>query len=492
LLELHATVGENVDKPHSLHLVKPKILLGNLTRQLKREKAGAEKYLEEFKGAEDDLERSRAFTRLSCLNITFYDILWSIIKKQRGLISALREVEVPVSHKPVREGTKRNLTKVDAMVDNGAEWIKVITADPRRLVFQMTNAGWDWDAGEGEPGIEIIDREDSGMEALEMIRDLIAAASVSRAGSYYYRTPRVRVVFPRVIEGQDSHIDSLINIIRSLGERYNVTLIVQCGPDVLLPEPDEPPLEDILLRLLPREDFTFTPVLNLDCTILFNLGSDTAHFTPDTFESRHEARIKEDLDDERKNGPRLPKNIYPALGGRKLVCTEQVAVNFLNTVLDIGTETEIARAKLLIRDEEPPGTEVSESERKVLLEEFQKLSVHTVPDDLQLPIRVVKTPTPAEVEALVKSGALPRMLADLDEKKFKSMNVSAILQGWVHEQTTITSNRQVMNLLNQILDDPDNEDKNATNAFHVWMAPFGRRLAAKPRQYQEGEISQVS
>ena len=480
LLELHAAANESVDQPHSLRLVKPKIILGNLTRQLKRENSGAEKYLEEFKNAKDDLEKSRAFTRLSCLNITFYDILWAVIKKQRGLIAALREVEVPVAHKPVKEGSKRNLTKVDAMVDNGAEWIKVITADPRRLVFQMTNAGWDWDVDEGEPGIEIVDHEDSGMEAIEMIRDLIAAASVSRAGRYHYRTPRVRILLPKITEGENGHVDALINIIRGLGKRHNITLTVQCGPEILAADPDEPPLEEILLRLLPREDFTFTPVLNLDCTILFNLGSDTAHFSPDSFESRHEARIKEDLDDERKNGPRLPKNIYPALSGRKLVCTEEVAVNFRNTVLDIGTETEVSRAKILI-PEDNPSTDVSEAERKALLKEFQKLSVHPVPDDLQLPIQVVKTPTHDEVMALVEAGALPRMIPNLDENKFKSMNISAILQGWVHEQTTITSNRQVMNLLNQILDDPDNEDKKATNAFHVWMAPFGRRLAAKPK-----------
>ncbi|CAI4213048.1 unnamed protein product [Parascedosporium putredinis] len=370
------------------------------------------------------------------------------------------------------------------MVDNGAEWIKVITADTRRLVFQMTNAGWDWDVNEGEPGIEIVEHDDSGMEALEMVRDLVAAASVSRAGRYYYRTPRVRILLPKIIEGENGHIDALINMLRGLGKQHNVTLTVECGPELLTADADEPPLEEVLLRLLPQEDFTFTSVLNLDCTILFNLGSDTAHFSPDSFESRHEARIKEDLEDERKNGPRLPKSIYPALGSRRIVCTEQVAVNFLNTVLDIGTETEVLRAKILIQSVDCAAAEVSDEERRSLLREFQQLSVHPVPDDLQLPIRVVNTPSEEEVHALVESGALPRVLATLDEEKFKSMNISAIVQGWVHEQTTITSNRQVMNLLNQILDDPDNEDKKATNAFHVWMAPFGRRLAAKPRNNQ--------
>ncbi|CAI4213047.1 unnamed protein product [Parascedosporium putredinis] len=72
LLELHTGAGnDDANQPHSPRLVKRNIILGNLTRQLRREKAGAEKYLEEFKTAPDDMERSRAFTRLSCLNITF-------------------------------------------------------------------------------------------------------------------------------------------------------------------------------------------------------------------------------------------------------------------------------------------------------------------------------------------------------------------------------------------------------------------------------------
>lgn len=460
---------------------KPRILLTNLTRQLQRERDGASRYLAEFLSADDAVARDLAFTRLSCLNITFYDTLWAVLKKQRGLVSALREIEVPGPRSPSRKGARRNMAKVDAMVENGAEWIKIITADARRLLFQMTGAGWDWEVEEGEPGIDLRDDDESGIEAIDTVRDLVAAAAVSRVGPYHYQTPRVRVMFPRITEGESAHVDALIGMIRTLGAGHNVTLSVECGgPDS--PMNGEPVSDDALLKLVPREDFFFSPVVNLDCTILFNMGSDTAHFLPDSFQSRVEARIKEDLEDERKNGPRLPRSIYPALGGRTLVCTDEVAENFRNTVLDIGTDTEIDRASILLPpvDSPIPTPPPTEAERKEAMKRFQDLSVHPVPPDLQLPIQVVKTPTHDEVERLVGSGALPRVLLRLDER-IKSMNASAIVQGWAREQTTLTSNRHGMNLVNQIMAEGGDEAGRAGNALHVWMAPFGRRLAAKPK-----------
>ena len=461
---------------------KPRILLTNLTRQLQRERSGASKYLAEFLDARDDVARDLAFTRLSCLNITFYDTLWAVLKAQRGLVSALREIEVPAARTSPRKGAKRNMAKVDAMVENGAEWIKIITADTRRLLFQMTSAGWDWEVEEGEPGIDLYDDEESGIEAIDAVRDLVAAAAVSRIGPYHYQTPRVRVMFPRITEGESTHVDALIGMIRTLGEARSISLSVECGAPVPNPLGGEPATDEALLKLVPHEDSFFSPVLNLDCTILFNMGSDTAHFLPDSFQSRMEARIKEDLEDERKNGPRLPRNIYPALGGRTLVCTDEVAINFRNTVLDIGTETEIARANLLLPsvDAPIPTPPPSEAERKETLEKFQDLSVHPVPTDLQIPIQVVKTPPHEEVERMVEAGTLPRVLLRLDER-IKSMNASAMVQGWAREQTTLTSNRQGMNLINQIVAEGGDEAARAGNAFHVWMAPFGRRLAAKPK-----------
>lgn len=461
---------------------KPRIILTNFTRQLQRERSGASKYLVEFLDARDDVERDLAFTRLSCLNITFYDTLWAVLKAQRGLVSALREIEVPAARRSPRKGPKRNMAKVDAMVENGAEWIKIITADARRLLFQMTGAGWDWEVEEGEPGIDLHDNEESGIESIDAVRDLVAAAAVSRIGPYHYQTPRVRVMFPRVTEGESAHVDALIGMIRTLGEGRNISLSVECGAPDSNPLNGEPASDEALLKLVPREDSFFSPVLNLDCTILFNMGSDTAHFLPDSFKSRMEARIKEDLEDERKNGPRLPHNIYPALGGRTLVCTDEVAENFRNTVLDIGTETEISRANLLLPpvDAPIPTPPPTEAERKETLRKFQELSVHTVPPDLQLPIQVVKTPSHEEVERLVEAGTLPRVLLRLDER-IKSMNASAMVLGWAREQTTLTSNRQGMNLVNQIVAEGGDEAARAGNAFHVWMAPFGRRLAAKPK-----------
>ncbi|SPO01392.1 uncharacterized protein DNG_04068 [Cephalotrichum gorgonifer] len=482
LLELDVAANLDAPKQHSPRLAQPRIHLTNLTRQLQRERNGAEKYLADFLSAHDDVDRDLSFTRLSCLNITFYDTLWNVVKRQRGLVSALREIEVPASSPPrgpSKKKARRNMAKVDAMVENGAEWIKIITADERRLIFQMTNAGWDWEAEDGEPGIDTEETESTGIEAIDAVKDLVAAAVQTRVGPYHYQTPRVKVIFPRITEGASPHIDALIKIIRTLGDEEGASLSVECGA----PEPLPPTtLDETLRRLLPREDFFFSPVLNLDCTILFNLGSDTAHFNPDSFESRTEARIKEDLEDERRNGPRLPCSIYPVFGGRSLVCTDEVAVNFRNTAFDIGTETEIARAKILLppADAPIPTPEPTEEERRDILRAFQELSVHEVPLDLQLPIRVVKTPSHKEVEEKVAKGVLPAVLLRLDER-IKSMNASAMVQGWMHEQTTLTSNRQGMNLMNQIVSEAGEGAARAGNTFHVWMAPFGRRLAARPK-----------
>ena len=477
---LDLDVASNTDAhPHAPP--KPRILLTNLTRQLQRESAGASKYLTEFLDARDDeVARDLAFTRLSCLNITFYNTLWTVLKAQRGLVSALRDIEVPGERK---KGARKNMTKVDAMVENGAEWIKIITADAKRLLYQMTSAGWDWDVEAGEPGIDLRDDDQSGIEAIDAVREIIAAAAVSRIGPYHYQTPRVRVMFPRIKEGESPHIDALMGMIRTLGGERNISLSVECGGPNPTPANGTPTSDEALQKLVPREDFFFTPVLNLDCTILFNVGSDTAHFHPDSFKARMEARIKEDLEDERKNGPRLPRNIYPALNGRTLVCTDEVADNFRNTVLDIGTKTEIARANLLLppADGPIPTPPLTEAERKEALRKFQELSVHPVPPDLQLPIQVVKTPSHEEVEGMIAAGELPRVLSRLDER-IKSMNASAMVQGWAREQTTLTSNRQGMNLVNQIILEGGDDAARARKAFHVWMAPFGRRLAAKPKR----------
>lgn len=476
-LDLAANVDNQQHSPRAAP--KPRILLTNLTRQLQRERSGAERYLAEYLTTPDHVERDLAFTRLSCLNITFYGTLWGVLKSQRGLVSALREIEVP-SSRPAKKGSKRNMAKVDAMVENGAEWIKIITADARRLLYQMTSAGWDWEVEEGEPGIEL-DDEESGIEAIDAVRDLLSAAAVSRVGQYHYQTPRVRVMFPRITEGESAHIDALLRMIRTLGTPQTVSLSVECGaPD--LPTNGATASDEELTKLLPRDDFFFSPTLNLDCTILFNMGSDTAHFYPDSFKARTEARIKEDLEDEGKNGPRLPRNIYPALGGRTLVCTDEVAVNFRNTVLDIGTETEIARANLLLppADAPIPTTPPTEAERKETLRKFQDLSVHPVPADLRLPILIVPTPDASEVDALISAGTLPPFLQRLDER-IKSMNASAVVQGWAREQTTLTSNRQGMNLVNQIILEGGEEAGRAGNTLFVWMAPFGRRLAARPK-----------
>ena len=51
----------------------------------------------------------------------------------------------------------------------------------------------DWEVEEGEPGIDLRDDDESGIEAIDTVRGLLAAAAVMRVGPYHYQTPKVRV-----------------------------------------------------------------------------------------------------------------------------------------------------------------------------------------------------------------------------------------------------------------------------------------------------------
>jgi hypothetical protein len=54
-----------------------------------------------------------------------------------------------------------------------------------------------------------------------------------------------------------------------------------------------------------------------------------------------------DLKEEAEKGPKVLTTLYPALGSRELVCTKEAAETFLTIVMQLGSEAEKKRAKLM-------------------------------------------------------------------------------------------------------------------------------------------------
>jgi hypothetical protein len=239
--------------------------------------------------------------------------------------------------------------------------------------------------------------------------------------------------------------------------------------------PEFPTIAEVFDRLSINPFESFSGTLNIDCTILLAFVSDLSHGRVEPADWHNKA-ISRQIEMENED-QLLQNSVWPACGGRKLICTREAAVRMQEIVDTIGTETEKKRAALLV----PRGNDFDLS-REQFLEEFQKLSDYTVPPEWNLPIQVV------DVDMTAIMLQLPPIAQNVSEL-LAPINRSVFLYGWATSLTTISSNAVVAREIEKIIEE-ENEclKKGGRTGLSqniegpdIWLSPSARSLVGKEK-----------
>lgn len=413
---------------------------------------------------------------------------WDAIKRTCGLLSFRRRFS----------GISGRLgPTIDAVVENGTEWLKVSTMTEKKLIYQMAQEGWHPDDSSDGEDSEASDGEDSGIGIVKTIGQLVTAARLNRCGT---RIPRIRLVLPHLVSGQVDAIDKILARTRSLGiskkHRGNVEILVDCADSCFLQSPI-PSLENAFSNMFRDTNLNrLTPVLNLELTVILSLVSDIAHAEIEPREWYSRQTLSHIEDEKHAPGVRL-QTVYSALRGRRLECTQEVAQEVRNVVEDLATETTKARTLLFFGREsmrdgfDTPrkyraahsngnGNGVAECDsgdehagRTELVSRLRELSKYPVPEDLQLPIQIVGEDEfrHRDYAALIEAGKLPPVAEKVWTKLDRSYNRSCHLWGWLQDITTISANNLNTRLIDAIVDKVATHDELAVHGFALINGP---------------------
>ncbi|KAK2744384.1 hypothetical protein FQN57_004279 [Myotisia sp. PD_48] len=378
---------------------------------------------------------------------------------------------------------------VDIVADNGEEWVKVSTVTPSRLLFELAEQGWevDWssdsegqdededEGGGSTPETKTADYESEDQEsAIELIRLAYEMKKAQAAVRVRYKHPRIRFVLPKIEEGQISEVDRIVRKIRRIG------IAVQCGDIGSLPEPNSndseieayavaPSLQSTFTTLLPDPFPDITPTLNVDCTLLLALVSDLSHVRNLPCSPAYHAAINRQIEVEAER-PLMLTSLWPAIGDRELVCTQEAAKRMHEIVRTIGTDQEKERAKLLMGETDQP------LDRATIISRFQELSGYTVPLDWKLPVRIVGAQQ--EIEQAWENGRLPNISRKIAQDLHSDINRSVFLYGWASGLMTISSNRTVVRQIEALVEEYRADDDLVCGP-KVWLCDTARSLIGK-------------
>jgi hypothetical protein len=349
------------------------------------------------------------------------------------------------------------MATVDIVSQDGLEWIKVSSVTEKRIIWDLTRAGWvgDSSSDEDDEMDQAAADEDDEPGLIKQIEALVKASRVTRIR---YRHPTVRLILPRIKAIPDSkEVGNVLQQIRDLG------VIVQTSEEV----PSQyPPLSLVVERMALDRFESFSEVLNIDCTILLAFASDLSHGRVES-EDWHLKAISRQIEMESED-QLLPSNLWPACVGREMVCTREAAIRMQEIVEIIGTDTEKKRVALLL----DTNTEVKLT-REVRLQEFQKLSDYTVPLDWALPIKVVEIDIPSI------TSRLPPVAAKVAEN-LTAINQSVFLYGWASGRTTISSNGTVAKDIESTIE--ANRVDEETLGPDIWLSASSRSLVGKEKE----------
>ncbi|KAI5236613.1 hypothetical protein E4T42_09409 [Aureobasidium subglaciale] len=386
-------------------------------------------------------------------NLPFLEQVWGVVKGQSGL-QAMQKRFYWQEAGQKRGMKKRNSALVDIVAGDGLEWFKVSLLTNNRLLFDKAKQGWE-DASSSEEEEDEEEQtqhgkkeedEDNDVPLVKMTKDLFRAA---REVKIRTRSPTITLVLPKLREGEVAEIDKILDQLRALGVRLITSTSIS----------PPPPFDTVMPHLLTNPFASFTPTLNIDCTILLALVSDFSHCSVTTEPWFHRALTRQvEIEDEENL---LPNLLYPALANAELVCTDEAAKRMREIVDTIGTIGEKSRTKLFMGDNGLSHADV--------LEELARQSRFPVPATLKLPITII---TPSEHQP-----SLPES-AKAVKKHLTSINQSVFLHGWDQGITTITSNRTVVKQIENVL---AKEAGGEEEWPRVWLCPTARSLVGKEK-----------
>ncbi|KAK2871981.1 hypothetical protein FQN49_002658 [Arthroderma sp. PD_2] len=405
------------------------------------------------------------------------------------LAADVEELGIKANAKPGAEDvilkTQKRGVLIDVVADNGEEWVKVSTVTPNRLLFDLAKQGWeiglDSDSEDEDddgskisstPDMHAYDSEDEDdmIELLKLAVDMKKAAAEVRVR---YRHPRVRLVLPKIVEGQVAEIDKIIRKVRKVG--VTVECAAAGAPNNDLVVNGEVPLDTVdddptalFSSLLPNPFPHMTPTLNVDCTLLLAFVSDLSHTQNLECQPSYHPAINRQIELEVQK-PLLPSELWPATGDRDLVCTMRAAKRMQEIVNTRGTPKEKERTKLLM------GEVDDVSDRSSLISRFQELSDYTVPLEWKLPIKVVDAQP--DIDRGWKDGSLPYIARSIAQK-LSDINRSVFLYGWAAGLTTISSNRTVIKQIETWIEEQRGDDDEVCGPA-VWVCDTARSLIGK-------------
>ncbi|KAL8417302.1 hypothetical protein RB596_007430 [Gaeumannomyces avenae] len=471
-------------QPNSVNGLRP------LYRRVEAEMRGHEKALEEFRAqfpgvlaASDSAKggssagllvdelavaEKRIRGRIDCSNLASAEAQWDIIKRCRDLKAVGQKFEKGSQQTARQEGHERRykhtkeVALVDAVVDGGATWLRVLGITESRLLHEMAEAGWDWGrggCGEGTHGPQAItgsassedEDEDGDMGTISVIQTVQGLIQAARCRSRSRRPRTLHIVFTRVRERSHEEMGRLLCRVRKMGTGQAdgdppISIAVDAADSAFCAGP-APALESALQSLAPPSDalgrvVDVGPVANLDASTLMALVSDISHArVPERAWQRPDIRgqVRAELSGA---GPTVAGFLYPLLAGRALVCTLGAARRVRQIVGTLGSGGEPARLAALLPA--GPGEEEEEEEEPAAEEarrELQRHSIHPVPPSLRLPIRVVDAGMAGRWEALVEAGALPLIAGSVARELLNDVNMESFLYGWEAGVTTVTANQ---------------------------------------------------
>ncbi|KAL2182294.1 hypothetical protein L209DRAFT_760421 [Thermothelomyces heterothallicus CBS 203.75] len=416
---------------------------------LKVQQRALDKTIQRHRGpSPSPISQAQYFGIKSCC----WDDRWAVVKKCRGLVAINKDFprsprlpvaadegwlaykDQPFQEKPVA---------VDAVVDSGATWIKFISISPKTLEYQVVAEGWESEPEEegGEGGAE-------GGDGLGHTEFADTVSKIVRAARWNH-CHRVHLLLPGLHEGKSGLVDRMIHYVRHRMGGEDVSVQVSCAGSPFLSEPP-PPLEEAVTALIQDRDALvgedcalLTATVNLDPSALVALVTDLHHGpVPLQPECQQKIITRSILDHETDNNDLvarqdiLPTVLYPALRGRKMVCTRAAAAYFRRLIGAISTHSEETRAALVL----PPADEASSP--TALRGKLQAWSAVPVPDDLQLPVEVVPDVDLDDAAQLAASGALPPMALGV-ARDLSPLNRSVYCYGWAHRLTTVTGHRGI-------------------------------------------------
>ncbi|KAI1659769.1 hypothetical protein F4813DRAFT_323835 [Daldinia decipiens] len=392
----------------------------SFTSELRAEVESLERAFRDVKSS-DPLASHRA----QSTNLPFLEPVWDTAKRSQDVVRLRCAVSTGPFKKPIlAPGTRIVRTQgesqpfrsgsfiIDVIADGGHSWYKISSMTNKRLLFDLAKeAIFCGDSDDDEDSDIGVVQDYTDIPLVKLARNLADTAKGHRIQT---KNPSTFLILPRIKEGENPEVDKVLEACRQLGVN---TL---CS-DAL---PPAPPLSGSLLHIMaPSPKANFTEVLNIDTSLLVALASDFSHtkVTKQPWFS-HSHNDHADLESEQS----MLSLVYPMIGNHKLVCTREAAETFFHIVNTLATESEKARAYLILG----PDAEKSQVQR---VKELQSLSIHEVPENLQFPIDIVDT----------NENDCQTRFTELIKKKLDGVlnpGRSVFSYGWASGLTTLTCN----------------------------------------------------